>query len=224
MNKFCVIKYNARDWALKSAEYINNFIKRYNNCMRRINIVLTGGKSAFTLYSSWANLSDFKNLKNINFYYSDERCVSPDNPDSNYGMTMRSLFQFGVPSTCLLFPILIQGNYFADIAKNYEAILPHNIDLLILGVGTDGHIASIFPNSDSMNEFTARVVYDSSVKSSPGRITITPAVIMNCKNKIIIAPGEEKDLLLETVTSNISKFNNMPLKYAGDSLWLGTYI
>jgi 6-phosphogluconolactonase len=88
----------------------------------------------------------------VRFYFGDERCVSPDHPESNYGMAMRTLFKQGVPKGCSVFRMEADGSDREAAALQYSEMLPDKIDLLLLGVGEDGHIASLFPGSEALQE------------------------------------------------------------------------
>ena len=65
--------------------------------------MLTGGGSAARLYKAWRDLPAFQQMTGVSFYFGDERCVPPDNSESNYGMAMQTLFSHGVPIECSVF-------------------------------------------------------------------------------------------------------------------------
>ena len=81
----------------------------------------------------------------MSFYFGDERCVPPDHDESNYGMEMQTLFSHGVPIECSVFRMEADAIDIEAAAQRYADLLPDSIDVILLGVGEDGHIASLFP-------------------------------------------------------------------------------
>ena len=77
-------------------------------------------------------------------------------------------------------------------AKRYSGILPERIDILLLSVGEDGHIASLFPRSKALFEKTKKVVPVVGVKPPKKRLTISPVVIKNAQKVFVLAIGEVK--------------------------------
>ena len=77
--------------------------------------------------------------------FGDERCVPPDHDESNYGMAMQTLFSHGVPIECSVFRMEADAIDIEAAEQRYADLLPDSIDVILLGVGEDGHIASLFP-------------------------------------------------------------------------------
>ena len=93
-------------WPLTAAKFIQNKIDAILNEQAECSVMLTGGRTAEKVYSSWENSPMFQRLRNIHFYYGDERCVKSDSSDSNYGMTLRTLFRRGLPPQSAIHPIV----------------------------------------------------------------------------------------------------------------------
>lgn len=159
---------------------------------RECNVMLTGGRSAEKLYVDWAKMVQFRVAKGVRFYFGDERCVPPDHPESNYAMAVRTLFAHGVPEACSVIRMEAEDPDREAAARRYEAALPENIDILLLGVGEDGHIASLFAHSPALLELDRRVVAVSGAKRPHDRLTITPPVIAKAKSIFVLAAGEAK--------------------------------
>jgi len=120
-------------------------------------MMLTGGYTAKQLYQHWAVSKPWNHSK-IVYFFGDKRCVPPDHQDSNYGMVKRSLFPKGTPIGCKVIRMEGELSEREAPARNYEQMLPESIDILLLSVGSDGHIASLFPRSNALNEKTKSVV------------------------------------------------------------------
>jgi 6-phosphogluconolactonase/glucosamine-6-phosphate isomerase/deaminase len=114
-------------------------------------------------------------------FFGDERCVLPDNAESNYGIAMQTLFLHGVPVRCAVFRMGADAADREAAAQRYADLLPDSIDVLLLGVGEEGHIASLFPNSASLQERKRRVIPITGPKPPFERLTITPPVIAQAK-------------------------------------------
>ena len=144
-------------------------------------IMLTGGHSAAQLYIEWQKLPNFKKLTNTIFYFSDERCVALDHPESNCGMVMQTLLKDGLPNNCKIHRMEAEKQNLEKSAKAYEMLLPNSIDILLLGIGEDGHIASLFPNSPQLQEQKRLCLPITGPKPPYKRLTVTPSVIKSAK-------------------------------------------
>lgn len=167
---------------------VNSVLLEHGQCT----VVLTGGRSAERLYTSWARLPEFSQTSGIRFYFGDERCVPPDHLESNYAMVMRSLFNRGVPNSCSVFRMEAEDSDREAAAQRYAEALPEKVDVLLLGVGEDGHIASLFPGSTALHEVGRRVLPVSGPKPSFERLTITPSVIAQARSVFVLAAGTAK--------------------------------
>jgi 6-phosphogluconolactonase len=182
--------------------------------------MLTGGNSAEKLYMDWAKLKEFRDAKGISFFFGDERCVSSNHPDSNYGMTMRTLFSHGVPEGCSVFRMEADDHDPEAAALRYDRILDINIDVLLLGVGEDGHVASLFPGSPTLLEKTQRVVATSGPKPPNDRLTITVPVITQARRIFVLAPGKNKAMVLAKAQQDTDNISVLPARLLLDATWL----
>ncbi len=181
-------------------------------------ILITGGRSATSLYKYWYKNSDLNFFKSARIYFSDERCVSKSSLDSNYGMVLRA------------FSHMIPENKFERIrgeAKNpqkealrYHNILPSVFDIVLLSVGEDGHIASLFPSNKACFSHMKMEYIDDAPKPPSKRITITPKVIQKATHKIIMAEGETKGQILAHALCNPKKFSDLPVRLTLGSTWI----
>lgn len=195
---------------------ISAFLREQGYC----NVILTGGRSAERLYAAWSGVPALRQLTSVRFYFSDERCVPPDHSESNYGMAMRTLFQYGVPADCSVFRIEADDPDHEAAALRYGNVLPNTIDVMLLGVGEDGHIASLFPGSAALHETDRRVVHITGPKPPYDRLTITPQVIAQAKSVFVLATGPTKAAVLGKARQKSADFDALPARLALNSTWL----
>ena len=158
------------------------------------------------------------------FYFGDERCVPPDHPESNYGLAMRTLFQHGVPHGCTVNRMAADQEDREAAADAYAQQLPDRLDLVLLTVGEDGHIASLFPHSAALFETRRRVVPVLVPKWPPERLTITPPVITQAVDVFIMALGPNKAAVFQEASAKSSNEVNaiaaLPVRLVLSATWL----
>ena len=212
--------FEVADWPTKAATLITEKIARVLNANGNCSVMLTGGHNAARLYKAWSILPAFHLLSGVSFYFGDERCVPPDHSESNYGMAMRTLFQYGVPVGCSVFCMDANAINKDEEAQRYDNLLPHSIDVLLLGVGSDGHIASLFPNSDGLQERQRGVIPITGSFEPFERMTITPQVLKKVQSCFVLASGAMKVTILSEALSNPNDIASMPVRLVLDSTWL----
>lgn len=210
----------ADPWACRAVEKIHSLVHdlllRQGSC----GVILTGGRSAARFYQAWAQHPEFQNFAKIDFFFGDERCVPPDAVDSNYGMAMRTLFAGGVPPGCTVWRMEAESADLESAADRYAATLPENADVLLLGVGEDGHIASLFPHGEALHERTRRVVPVTGPKPPCRRLTITPPVVRQAKVIFLLAAGPDKTTLLAAARAVPDDIDSLPVRLVPDAIWL----
>ena len=187
-----------------SKDLLNNFLFDKVADLAKSNnfhsIILSGGSSPVSLYKKLGNSS--LAFSNLQFVLSDDRRVPIDNPLSNEGMLNKTL---GVAKNFNL--LSLHSN---DIEQRLNSI--HVYELAILGMGLDGHFASIFPEMTNLDKaltsLGATEMVDDGFPEVP-RISMTLNEIDKAREIILLINGQEKlDLLL-----NLSKDSNLPIKY-----------
>lgn len=206
-------------WATKAAAIIMDEITQTCQTQGGCSVMLTGGRSAARLYQAWADLPDFDQLLKVHFYFGDERCVTPDQPESNYGLAMRILFQRGVPKDCTVSRMHAERPDREAAAEAYVEQLPSSIDVLLLSVGEDGHIASLFPHSPALLERLRRVVYVHAPKPPPERLTVTPLVIAQAKQVFVLAIGSEKAAVMHQAQTVPNDIFELPARLVLNANW-----
>jgi len=202
-----------------SARYVQSLVSNKSDLNDRCSVILTGGRSAGRLMRAWAELPEFEQMHNIDFFFGDERCVPPEHEESNFGLAMRTLFRFGIPKGCYVHRIEAESSDKDLAAKRYSELLPDCIDLLLLGVGEDGHIASLFPGSAALHE-TRKVVAVTGPKPPAERITITPVVIGQSESIVVLASGEGKRAPLRDVLRSSPSVEQCPARLVQHATWL----
>lgn len=172
-----------------------------------LHIALSGGSTPTLLYEKMAEFGKPPLFRNKHFYWVDERHVPEDDPESNYGVFRRLLVDTGIVSEENVHPI----KYHPDIhqmAANYEQELrqfaPFMDDLpmfdeIFLGVGEDGHTASIFPDRLDLFETTDIVATTRHPVTGQGRVTLTGSTINNAYGVTVLCTGEKKRRILDEV-------------------------
>jgi len=182
-----------------------------------VKVMLTGGRSAERLYNEWKKLPNFGKICNTSFYFGDERCVHPTHSESNYGMVMRTLFSNGVPNDCKIYRIHAESNNLKSAANQYAKLIPDSLDILLLGIGEDGHIASLFPNDYALKERKQLCVPVTCTKFPYKRITITPPVIKTAKSTYVLANGKSE--IVKMVKKRDLNIEVFPIQLVKKPIW-----
>lgn len=176
-------------------------------------VALSGGATPKSLYALLADEREpFRRAVDwgkVNFFWGDERCVPPDDEASNYRMASEFLLKpLGIsPANVHRFKSELEAT---EAAADYERILrlifnTHGnlvprFDLIFLGMGADGHTASLFPESEALDEKNKLVAAPFVEKFLKFRLTLAPPVINNAANVIFQVAGADKaDVLREVL-------------------------
>jgi 6-phosphogluconolactonase len=127
----------------------------------------------------------------VSVLFGDERCVPPDHPDSNYRMAREALLDHVAPATVYRMPAeLGPDEGAAQYAHVVGAVAP--LDVVVLGVGEDGHTASLFPGHPALNAKELAIGIHDSPKPPPQRVTLTLPALQRARRVIILATGAGK--------------------------------
>lgn len=156
-------------------------------------LALAGGSTPRAFHGALAARGDVP-FERLSLWFGDERCVSPDHPDSNYRMARESLIEpAGGAGRFAAVERLRGEERDADAeARRYEALLPDPLDLLVLGVGEDGHTASLFPFAPALTDLRRRVLAVTGDKPPPRRLTLAPQAIVSARRILVLAAGADK--------------------------------
>lgn len=216
-----LLRFSKDRWAVECAKQVQAAIEIRLSEMGYCSIMLTGGRAGRALYEAWRNLPGFTQLENVDFFWGDERCVPPDAAESNYKMALEALFS-GNPSPKgkQLFRMEAESVDLDEACLRYERLLPERIDVILLGVGEDGHVASLFPGSTALLEKSRRVVPITSPKRPFRRFTITPSVIRSAGQVFVLAPGPEKAAIQARLTETEVTPIKIPALLVASGFWV----
>ncbi len=182
-------------------------------------ILLAGGRTPLPVYRSLAATQAFFHER-VDYYFGDERCVPPDHADSNYRAVVEAMFPKGVPPDIRFHRMHGEDPDRDRAARSYEDSMPEVFDILLLGVGADGHTASLFPGSAALREMDRRVVPADGPKPLTQRLTITPRVIRETRNVLVMAAGASKAPVLGRALNNAHDPEELPIQLAAHGAWL----
>lgn len=200
----------------RTEDLVHDFLLNQGACR----IMLTGGRSASHLYTAWAEiLRSSSNLSGIHFYFGDERCVPPGDPQSNYGLAVNTLFPNGIPNGIQFHRMEGDAVDLDGAAEQYATTLPESIDILLLSVGEDGHIASLFPHSPALKEAGRKVLPVLAPKFPSQRLTVTGPFIRSAKKVLVMAVGKQKRRIYEDALTDPGDIDSLPARLVLDSEW-----
>ena len=170
-------------------------------------VALSGGETPRSVYRKLAAVPPAKSpdWSRVHLCFGDERMVSPDDPASNYGMVREELIcRIPLPAGNVhrirgeREPGVAAAEYAADLERTLP-LCGGKFDLVLLGLGGDGHTASLFPGTDVLEERekTVRAVYVAGL--SAWRVTVTLPVINNARSVLFIVAGAGKREILHRV-------------------------
>ena len=202
----------------------------------RFSIALAGGSTPKSLYKLLASekYKDKILWNSVFFFFGDERNVLPDDAESNFRMANENLF---VPLEITESNIFHWNTEFEipeNVAKDYEAKIMDffeltenefpKFDLILLGMGGDGHTASLFPFTEALNESEKIVLENQVEKLNDCRFTFTFPTINNAENIVFLVKGKDKAGTLKNVLEGAfepQKFPSQNVKPDGGNLfWL----
>lgn len=210
------------------------FVAAFQDAVRqqgRFRVALSGGSTPRRMHTLLASEPFAQQIdwSLVDVFWSDERCVPPDHPDSNYRMAHDTLLNF-VPilaSNIYRIPAeLSPAGAAASYAKTLHTVFTDapRMDLLFLGMGDDGHTASLFPGTSALNEYDRWVVANYVEKLAAWRITWTAAAINAAARIAFLVAGKEKSQRLHEVLRGAYDPQNLPSQLIkpenGELLWL----
>jgi 6-phosphogluconolactonase len=187
----------------------------------RFTISLSGGSTPKALYRLLSAEPDRSTIdwEKVLFFFGDERNVPFDSGESNFRMANESLLSpLGISKdkvfrwkTELADPILAAADYEKVLASNLESI-PPVFDLILLGMGPDGHTASLFPGTTALDEKDRMAVANPVPQLDTTRLTLTYPVINAARNVAFLVAGEDKANMLSKVLDSDSDadFHDLP--------------
>jgi len=200
---------------------VNLLINSTDHNDSSINIMITGGRGATQLYRQWHDSCVFKSVrKPVNLFLTDERCVESSNPESNQYIINQLFSADEISNNVSFHGIFGKAKDLESEACRYEKLLPDTIDFMLLSMGEDGHICSLFPGSPLLFENNRKVKPVFGPKSPYCRLTITPKVIKSAKKIFVLAIGEDKKRKYEEALQNPGEISSIPARLVLDGTWI----
>jgi 6-phosphogluconolactonase len=220
---------HSHDFAGDAARFILDHARKAIAERGLFRLGLTGGRSPRAIHTALIGQARDLPWSKVQLTFGDERCVPPDHQDSNYRVAKESLIDpSGIP----------EGNVFRmrgeidpeAAAREYEAKLrafaarlgePRYVhDVLLLGLGEDGHTASLFPGSPALDETTRDVVPVIGPKPPPQRLTMTFPLINAARHILFLVAEREKRAVAETAIADDPRYPASRVHGQEQTTWL----
>ena len=201
---------------------------------KRFSVSLSGGGTPKKVYAHLAT-PYFKNRlpwSGMDFFWGDERCVPSDHQDSNYRMVREALFSKVTLSEKQIFRMKGEMEKPVEAARAYESELkahfhltksPPQMDWVFLGIGEDGHIASLFPGTTGIHENQHWVISNFIEKLSSHRLSMTFPVFNNARKVVFLCSGTSKSHIVREMFREDISHNRYPAQRVkpvnGELVW-----
>ena len=214
----------------EAAKVFADFSKKYISSQGRFVAALSGGDTPKRFYQILATDKYCTSIEwsKIHFFWVDERCVPKESESSNFRLSFDHLIsRISIPDANIH---RIKGDFgpekgaqdYADELKNFFGVGLPIFDLILLGMGEDGHTASLFPGSKSLDEKKRLVI--SVYAEEMNRITLTLPVLNSARHILFLVSGQSKKQVLNDILVDNERRKNYPAGLVqpvhGDLLWL----
>jgi len=182
-------------------------------------VVLSGGETPRGVYKLLGAdpLKKTIEWQRVHLFFTDERCVPPDDPQSNYGMVAKELVsQVPIPPDNVhrMRAELGAGEAAAQFERELRTVFGDegpNFDVILLGIGGDGHTASLFPSTDVLTESRRWVCAVFVPRLNRWRVTLTFQSINRGKEIFVLATGRSKASVVERAINAATPTKEMPI-------------
>lgn len=232
-NRKVIVLDNAEALYKRAAEEIVHISGEAICTHGQFTLCLTGGRTPEETYRLMATKFALSvDWKEVQFYWGDERCVPPDDPASNFGMANRAMLAYLTLKPEQIHrirgedaPERAAAEYEQDLRDSFslEAGEYPRFDLMLLGLGENAHIASLFPNHAALRSEGLAVAVEVEA-AQQHRVTLTAPVINNSARVIFIVGGEGKAQAVKNVLEGERNPQLYPAQIVapsdGEALWL----
>src|SRR5512132_3396001 len=207
----------ASDVARAGASWMAERLKEAIAARGAASLALAGGNTPRRVYEELASLP--VEWDRVQVFFGDERCVLPDDPDSNFRMAREALLdRVRAPH---VHRMAGERQDREAAAAEYGTELPDALDVLVLGMGEDGHTASLFPGHDWSRPTGRKVIAVAGApKPPPFRLSITPDVIWAARSRLVLATGAGKARPVRDALESEALPSLHPVQTARDATWL----
>ncbi|MCP3058669.1 6-phosphogluconolactonase [Myxococcus sp. K38C18041901] len=201
--------------AREAAEWMGRALQTSLAMKRRASLALSGGSTPGPAYRELSRLT--LPWERVDLYFVDERFVPPDHPDSNYHLVEEALVGPLRLSPSQVFRMEGEREDREDAARDYEARLPDVLDVVLLGMGEDGHTASLFPGHPALEEKSRRVLSVVGPKPPPWRMTLTMPTLLSANAVLMLVAGAGKR---QTVQRALGRDATLPAARVTNAQWM----
>ena len=216
------------DFVCDAAEFI---LRKARNALAErgeFRIALSGGNTPRPVYAELARRGDISWERTL-ITFGDERCVPPEHEKSNYRMVRESLFiPAAVPERSIarmrgeIDPQIAAQEYQdqLDVLAVQKGEMIYRHDLVLLGLGDDGHTASLFPGSAALEEKSQRVMANFVAKLNEWRLTFTFPLIAQARSVCFLVDGRKNPELIEEVLAGDARYPAANVTATDDLTWM----
>ncbi len=218
------------EFAAEAARFILDEIQTAIAARGFCRLALSGGRTPRKIHAELVKNAGKVRWERVQITFGDERCVPPDDAESNYRMALETLIEpAGIPAGNVfrirgeIDPVVAAQDYEAHLAavatRLGEARYVH--DLLLLGLGEDGHTASLFPGSPALEETERNIIPATGPKPPPQRVTMTFPLINAARHVAFLVEGPAKLSLVEAIVAGGSELPAARVQPANGALtWI----
>ena len=212
---------DSTDLSERAAEEFVRLARQAIQLAGRFTVALSGGSTPKALYTLLAapGFAQRISWNRTHLFWGDERCVPPDHSESNYRMVEETLIsKIQIPHENVhrmageKTPQIAALEYEAELKGFFEladGALPR-IDLILLGLGDDGHTASLFPGSEALNDTEHLVATAYVEKQQSQRLTLTLPVLNAGKEVVFLVAGANKAAIVKELLGGMASATNYP--------------
>jgi 6-phosphogluconolactonase len=202
---------------------LSDWLKSIPSEQTKITIALSGGSTPKLLFQHLAeNYADLIDWSRLHFFWGDERCVGPDDPESNYGEANKLLLSHVSIPESNVHRVRGEDDPQAEATRYGQEILEHvsldkngipSFDLIMLGMGGDGHTASIFPHEMNLMTATEVCVVATHPESGQQRVSFSGPVLNAAQKIAFLITGESKASVLAEIFAKSGAWETYPTSY-----------
>jgi 6-phosphogluconolactonase len=219
-----------KDFVVDAAGFILEQARKAISERNEFRIALSGGHTPAPVYAHIASGTRDFPWESVRFTFGDERCVPPNDPQSNFSMARENLFvPAAVPEKSIMRmrgeidPQIAAQQYTQQLdaiaAERGESMYQH--DLILLGLGDDGHTASLFPGTAALEETARQVVANFVTRLNAWRLTFTFPLINHARHILFLVGASKDPQLIEGVLEGDQQFPAARVDpSAGEVTWI----
>lgn len=223
---------DAREVAVESAGRMARVLRKVLTERKRASIALSGGTTPRAAYAELAQAEGI-DWSRVDIFFVDERAVAPESDRSNFRMVKESMLSVGKIPADNVFRMPADSSDLEAAARTYAATIEEHVarrdgvpafDLIVFGIGTDGHTASLFPGESAIGIQDRWVAAVDPATGHEARLTLTVPVLERTHNAVVLAVGSEKSEALERAWSAKGELSATPARIVrsvqGSVVWV----